>query len=144
MEEPFDSTMMIPLLVYAAARHRGVAAVLDGVDGDTVATLDPDILTELLRAGRWTRAIREARGFSGFYRGNYAPWSSAARLIGLNACRAFAPHFIRAAALPFQRRRDVKGRVWACPSSAATVPREPRFPGRLRELSALSRALPPA
>jgi asparagine synthase (glutamine-hydrolysing) len=141
MEEPFDSTMMIPLLVYAAARHRGVAAVLDGVDGDTVATLDPDILTELLRAGRWTRAIREARGFAGFYRGNYAPWSSAARLIGLNACRAFAPHFIRTAAVPFQQRRDVRDALGVSFVSRDCAART-EVPGRLRELSALRERYP--
>ena len=136
MEEPFDSNMTIPLLSYSAARRRGFRAVLDGVDGDIVATLDPDILTGLLRNGNWGRAYREARGFASFYRGVYAPWSSVGRLIALNACRAFVPRFVRTAAHPLQRRREVRdalARSFVSRECAASTD----VPGRLRGLFAI-------
>jgi asparagine synthase (glutamine-hydrolysing) len=107
MEEPFDDSMMIPLLVYAAARRRGLGAVLDGVDGDCVASHEPHILAGLLRAGRWGTAFREARGFARFYDGTFAPWSSAARLLAVNTARAFAPGFVRVALQPLRQRRGV-------------------------------------
>jgi asparagine synthase (glutamine-hydrolysing) len=108
MEEPFDEAMIIPFLSYCASGRRGFRAVLDGVEGDTVATLEPDILAGFLRAGDWGTAYREARGFSRFYRDTYAPWSSSARLLVTNACRAFAPRFVRAAWHPFRWRREVR------------------------------------
>jgi asparagine synthase (glutamine-hydrolysing) len=97
MEEPFDSSMIIPLLSYGAARRNGFDAVLDGVDGDIVASHEPDILAGLLRSGSWGTACREARGFAGFYSGTYDPWSAATRLLAVNAGRAFAPEPLRAA-----------------------------------------------
>jgi len=103
MEEPFDDSMMIPLLVYAAAKRRGLSAVLDGVDGDTVASHEPDILAVWLRAGEWSLALRQARGFARFHEGTYEPWSSAARLLAVNAGRAFAPGPARAAMRPLRR-----------------------------------------
>jgi asparagine synthase (glutamine-hydrolysing) len=111
MEEPFDGSMWIPLLLYSAARRRGFGAVLDGVDGDAVASHEPGILAHLLRSGAWGSAIREARGFARFYSGTYEPWSAASRLLAVNAVRAFAPRFVRVAALPFRRRRGVRAAV---------------------------------
>jgi asparagine synthase (glutamine-hydrolysing) len=105
MEEPFDSSMMIPLLSYGAARRRGFGAVLDGVDGDVVASHEPDILAGLLRSGAWGAAFHEARGFAGFYSGTYRPWSKAQRLLAVNAGRAFTPSLLRAAVGPLRRRR---------------------------------------
>lgn len=108
MEEPFDDAMMIPLLSYCAARRRGFRAVLDGVDGDIVASHGPDILAGFLRAGSWDTAYREAVGFARFYKGTYAPWSSAALLLVANAGRAFAPRFARAAWRLARRKRGVR------------------------------------
>ncbi len=106
MEEPFDASMILPLVMYAAAGRNGFRAVLDGVDGDCVASHEPDLLASLLRAGSWRAALREARGFARFYRGTYAPWSSTARLLAGNAGRAFAPAIVREA-----RRRIVGKRA---------------------------------
>ena len=141
MEEPFDSPMLLPLLLYAAARRRGFGAVLDGVDGDTVASHEPDILVGLLRSGSWGTALREARGFAGFYRGTYDPWSSATRLLAANAGRAFAPRFVRAAWRPFRQERGVRDAIAdsiVSPDLAARTD----VPGRLRALWALRDRLP--
>ena len=133
MEEPFDDSMMIPLLLYSAARRRGFAAVLDGVDGDIVASHGPDILAGLLRAGSWDVAFREAQGFARFYKGTYSPWSSAARLLGVNAGRAFAPEFVRAAARPLRRRLGVRAALAESFVSRDCAARTD-VPGRLRTL----------
>lgn len=122
MEEPFDDPMMLPLLLYATARRHGFSAVLDGVDGDVVASHEPDILASLLRAGRWGVALRQARGFAGFYRDSYEPWSSAARLLTENAGRAFVPPFLRATVGPLRQKLGVRATLaqsWIGPDLAA-------------------------
>jgi asparagine synthase (glutamine-hydrolysing) len=108
MEEPFDGAMLIPMLLYNCARNRGFEQVLDGVDGDSVASTEPDVLAQLLRGGHWGRALREARGFAAFYTGTYGPWSSAPRLLAANAVRAFAPSGVRAALRPMRQARAVR------------------------------------
>ncbi len=133
MEEPFDSPMLLPLLLYTAARRRGFGAVLDGVDGDTVASHEPEILTGLLRSGQWGAALREARGFAGFYRGTYDPWSSASRLLFANTYRAVAPQFLRAAVRPYRRRRDFRAALAESFISRDCAART-GLPGRLRSL----------
>ena len=107
IEDPFDASMLLPALLYGAARRRGIRAVLDGVDGDIVASHEPDVLDDMLRAGRLTEAAREARGFAAFYRGTYPPWGSAARLIATSAVRTFSPALVRAAARPLRVSRGV-------------------------------------
>jgi asparagine synthase (glutamine-hydrolysing) len=133
IDEPFDDAMMLPLLLYSAARRRGFDAVLDGVDGDTVASHEPDILAGLLRTFAWGRAWREARGFARFYRGTYDPWSSTARLLIANAGSAFAPEFVRARWRPFRRERDVR---YALAESLVSgdLAAKIDIPGRLRSL----------
>ena len=108
MEEPFDDAMIIPLVMYAAAKRRGFSAVLDGVDGDVVASHEPDILAGFLRAGRWGLALREARGFARFYGDTYRPWSSAAGLLAQNAGRAFVPSSVRVAVGPVRQKLGVR------------------------------------
>jgi asparagine synthase (glutamine-hydrolysing) len=111
MEEPFDDAMVIPLLLYRAARDRGFDAVLDGVDGDVVASVEPDVLTTLLRRGAWVRATREARGIAAFYKGSYDPWSSAPRLLMSNAVRALTPAAVRHRARSLRQPRAVRQAV---------------------------------
>ncbi len=133
MEEPFDGPMLLPLLLYAAARRRGFGAVLDGVDGDTVASHEPDVLTGLLRSGQWGTALREARGFAGFYRDTYDPWSSTSRLLFANTYRAVAPQFLRAAVRPYRRRLGIRAALaesFISHDCAARID----LPGRLRSL----------
>jgi len=108
LEDPFDGSMVLPLMMYGAARDRGFVAVLDGLDGDVVASHEPDILIDMLGAGRFRVALREARGFARFYRGTYAPWSTPARLLTAGAGRAFAPGFLRAASRPVRLKLAIR------------------------------------
>ena len=96
MEDPFDASMILPLLMYAAAARKGVRAVLDGLDGDCVVSLEPSYLEALLAQGAWGTAAREARGLARFYRDTYPPWASAPRLFLGGAGRAIAPGAARA------------------------------------------------
>lgn len=105
MELPFDASMVIPLLVYAEAKRRGFTAVLDGVDGDCVASLELDYIASLVRGGAWTRGFKESVGLAAFYRGTYAPWGSATRVFGGQALRAWMP---AAAKQRYRRAADLR------------------------------------
>lgn len=131
MEEPFDDTMLIPLLVYRAAKDLGFDSVLDGVDGDAVASLEPDVLLKtLIRSGAWRNAFREARGFAAFYRGTYGPWSSATRLLLGSALRTLAPVLVRDAVRSRRLDHDADAAVhesMIAPDLAARVDLRERF-----------------
>ena len=66
-DDPFDATMVIPWLLYDEARRRGFGAVLDGVDGDAVASVEPTVVTHLIERGHPAWAWREARALGAFY-----------------------------------------------------------------------------
>lgn len=103
--EPFDTTMIVPLLISIAARRKGLGAVLDGVDGDVVASLEPDFLEGLFLAGEWDAFAKESRGLGRFYRDTYPAWSSATRLMLGSAARALAPTCFRASWTRVRRGR---------------------------------------
>ncbi len=105
---PFDAFMVIPFVAYAAARRRGLDVVLDGIDGDCVASHEPNYLESLMRAGAWRAAGREAAGLARFYRGTYAPWSSALQLYCASAARAFAPRSARRLWRRARKRRAIE------------------------------------
>jgi asparagine synthase (glutamine-hydrolysing) len=64
-DEYFDSwSMHIPLTMYARAQQLGCRVMLDGVDGDIVASLGRGYLACLLREGHWATAGREAHGLA--------------------------------------------------------------------------------
>jgi asparagine synthase (glutamine-hydrolysing) len=86
VDEPFDDSMTLVRAVYLLAHRRGVKAVLDGIDGDTVLG-EGSHLARLVRAGRWRTAWREAVGQNRFWGGHYPAWSELVRA----AFRAFAP-----------------------------------------------------
>jgi len=73
MEDPFDSMLTLPAALYLIARSRACVAVLDGVDGDLIASLAPVYPANLLREGKLSRAWVEYRGLCS----NYFPYSSA-------------------------------------------------------------------
>jgi asparagine synthase (glutamine-hydrolysing) len=50
--------------LYKAASAKGVRVLLDGIDGDTTVSHGLDYLTDLARAGRFVRFLREARALS--------------------------------------------------------------------------------
>jgi asparagine synthase (glutamine-hydrolysing) len=91
VDEPFDATMVVPMLVYALASRAGLSGVLDGVDGDAIASLEPDFLGLLLRGGELGKAWRGAGALASFYEGSYAPWSSRRRLLAQAARSAWIP-----------------------------------------------------
>lgn len=107
MEEPFDASMVLPLLMYAAARQRGCRSVMDGVDGDVAVSVEPAFLEEMIAAGAWGAAWREASALARFYRGTYAPWGSASRLLASSALRHLAPSSLRS----LSRRLRRPGRI---------------------------------
>ncbi|HEX4823040.1 MAG TPA: asparagine synthase-related protein [Candidatus Polarisedimenticolaceae bacterium] len=84
-QDPFDATMVIPALLYDEARRRGLDAVLDGVDGDAVASIEPYIVTNLLAQRSYAAAWREARGLGRFYGGGTL------RIAAEAAVRVWAP-----------------------------------------------------
>ncbi len=75
-EDLFDNDMIsVPLPMYAAARREGIRVLLDGVDGDVVASHAGVYLAYLLREGRWGEAAADARGLADFYRRwKKSPW----------------------------------------------------------------------
>ena len=133
LEAPIDATMLVPALMYAAARRRGLTAVLDGVDGDAVASHEPDLLAGLLRSGAWRAAVREGRAIARFYRGSYPPWGSAPRLLARHAARAWAPDALRGTV----RRMRAGRRADALISSSWAAPEFARRAGLAERLQAL-------
>jgi len=97
-EEPFDAHMLLPATLYAAARREGFTTLLDGVDGDFVASLEPWLVADLLRRGRLDLALGEARALAALYREQYAPWGSTVGLLLAGARTAFVPPAARRAA----------------------------------------------
>ncbi len=91
-EDPFDTGMTVPALMFKVAARDGVRAVLDGIDGDLALGLTSGYPAYLLRDGHWAAAWREARGMSRhYYRGAHS-----APLLYLRALRtAMAPDILR-------------------------------------------------
>jgi asparagine synthase (glutamine-hydrolysing) len=50
--------------LYKAASGRGVRVLLDGLDGDTTVSHGLDYLSDLVRAGRWVRFVKESTALS--------------------------------------------------------------------------------
>ncbi len=125
LDEPFDATMIVPLLVYLLAQRAGLAAVLDGVDGDAVASLEPDFLGLVLRRGDIRSAWREAGALAAFYAGSYGPWSTRGRLLARAARHAWTPESGRRVG-----RRAIERRRVACVLSETIL--DPDFARRAR------------
>ena len=89
-DDLFDNLIILPQLMYIAARRQGFNVVLDGVDGDLVASQGGSYLAYLLRAGEWRTALDEARGIQKVF----DPSCSVGRLLlssSLFALRPFVP-----------------------------------------------------
>jgi asparagine synthase (glutamine-hydrolysing) len=69
---------------------QGVRILLDGVDGDVVASQGGDYLAHLLRSGMWRIAVVEAIGASEFSRHSYSPWALLYSS-GLSALKPYVP-----------------------------------------------------
>ncbi len=90
MDDPFDSILIqAPLAVYLLAEEQGVNVVLDGVDGDVVASLNYTQLKHHLRARRWKTAIVRGKAMADFY--EESPWMVIGRSFLTTAARAALP-----------------------------------------------------
>jgi len=90
-DNPFDSTMTVPDLLYERAQSSGARVVLDGTDGDVVMSLGGTYIAHLLRRGRVLRAFEEASALCDHYDDGASPW----RTLAAGARNAFAPPFLR-------------------------------------------------
>jgi asparagine synthase (glutamine-hydrolysing) len=71
----FDHQMHLPHCLYIKAHQDGFNILLDGVDGDLVASAGGSYIAHLWRQRHWRTAIREAWASSRFYSGHYSPWA---------------------------------------------------------------------
>jgi asparagine synthase (glutamine-hydrolysing) len=67
-DDLFGNVMTIPQVMYIAARRQGVKVLLDGIDGDLVASQDENYIAYLLRSGRWLGLSRH------YYRHYHSAW----------------------------------------------------------------------
>lgn len=78
LEEPFDAHCVMLALIYTRARQRGCTSVLDGLDGDGIASLTSNYPAYLLRSGHPVEAWKEIRGLSRhYYQGGLPAWRGA-------------------------------------------------------------------
>jgi asparagine synthase (glutamine-hydrolysing) len=64
-EAYFAPTLNLHWALYDSVRQHGLRVFLDGSDGDETVSHGLERLTDLARAGRWLRLVREARMLSG-------------------------------------------------------------------------------
>lgn len=74
IQEPFDICMVLAFLLYHQASSKGCRAVLDGVDGDMLASLSSGYPAALLRQGALATALQESRCQSRRYPGGWFSW----------------------------------------------------------------------
>ena len=91
LDNPFSAVMVLAMVLYHRAREQGVTRVLDGVEGDLVASLPQDYMGALLREGQVAQLVREIRG------GVAMPPSSYLQLAARTLRTAFTPPTIRRA-----------------------------------------------
>jgi asparagine synthase (glutamine-hydrolysing) len=101
--EPFDSSMVVANLLYALAAEAGSRAVLDGVDGDIVASTSVPS-THLVRRGHILRAWRESGARRHLHPGAPHPL----RVLTASTIRAWLPDRMRRFA---RQHRNRRGRV---------------------------------
>jgi asparagine synthase (glutamine-hydrolysing) len=67
-DDLFDNVSSdIPLISYAAAKEQGINVVMDGCDGDLVASGNSLYFSDLLRAGKFSTFAREAKAHAEYY-----------------------------------------------------------------------------
>ena len=111
-DDLFDFGMNMVHCLYALARRDGFNVVLDGVDGDLVASTASHI-PALLRRGHWAAALGAARDYCRFYESAYP----AHRVLLEAAGSALAPNWIRP---PTRRMRSrLQAKAWGAESLIA-------------------------
>lgn len=127
-EEPFDGAMLLLHAQYLMAARSGVAAVMDGIDADTLLSAG-DTLVRQLRSLHWLAAWRNARGQQRIY-----PGLRAGKTLARAARSAVTPNGLRKrlAAPRLQRDSDALVRdTLLAPEFAARID----LPARLRRFA---------
>jgi asparagine synthase (glutamine-hydrolysing) len=112
IDEPFDFHMTLPRAVWLAGHRAGFRVMLDGAAGDVVLGHGTQ-LARYLRAGRWLRALRDAKGEERFWGPTWPAW----RALAEAARTALAPDWLRRA-----RRRVQAARGSSLPKGALIHP----------------------
>lgn len=92
LHEPFDVGMILHFLLYQQAAENGHRIMLDGVDGDVVASLPFSYPSALLRQFAFKTAWHET---SSQYRKLYVDFYSPYKLFARNFVTAFTPQIIK-------------------------------------------------
>lgn len=101
---PIDNALLLPRLVYMAARKAGSAVVLDGIDGDLVMRSSDHYAGAMALAGHPVRAWREARQAS---RNNtYLRGESALRILANGIVGGIEPLWLSTLRYRRQDRRE--------------------------------------
>jgi asparagine synthase (glutamine-hydrolysing) len=75
LEDPFDALWVLHKMIYLSAQQHGQVAVMDGIDGDGVASLTSGYPAFLIRSGNWLAATREIIGMrKNYHAGKYPIW----------------------------------------------------------------------
>ncbi|MDB6162917.1 MAG: hypothetical protein JWL98_349, partial [Xanthomonadaceae bacterium] len=102
-DEPFDALMTLVNAQYCAATDKGVDAVMDGVDGDSLFLEGAGIVRQL-RSGHWRAAWKNARGQRRIH-GEGAP---VLLELGKAARSALVPDALRSRVTALRRHRQVR------------------------------------
>lgn len=104
--EPFDGNMTLVHAQYLNAAQRGIGAVMDGIDGDTLFLPGAQLVRQL-RRGQWLSAMRNARGVERMY-----PDPSRVVPTILTAARsALVPRALRRVVRAWRKPRDIQGEI---------------------------------
>ena len=91
LEDPFEAGWILHKMIYLASRDQGHVVVMDGIDGDGVASLTTSYPTYLIRNWCWWAANQEIWGmWKNYHRGHVALWKKY-----FDALRPLAPEFAR-------------------------------------------------
>ncbi len=91
IQEPFDAMVMI-IAVYLLANKHGYKVILDGIDGDVVASLSPSYPAWFLQKGNWIQAFTAMKEQGKNY---YQGYRSLSEIIKENFRTAFVPKILR-------------------------------------------------
>jgi len=127
--EPFDGNMTLVHAQYFNAAQRGIGAVMDGIDGDTLFLPGAQLVRQL-RRGHWLSALRNARGLDLIYPAASRPVPA----IVTAARSALVPRALRRMVRAWRKPRDIQREIDASLLSADFA-RRIDLAGRLETLA---------
>jgi len=90
---PVDNSLLLPALMYGAARRLGHRGMLDGIDGDLVTHTPVHYQASLLRTGAWREAWQEAKLAA--VDNTYQRGLTASEIMARSAWHALAPFWLK-------------------------------------------------